>query len=114
VIGEGERKGLALALEELKRNNPKVSITLIIEDFKSETKNAVTAANKLINIDKVHSIITSTTAAAEAVSPITDKNKVIHFVISPDVEILNQSIYNYRIYYNFRTEAVPEVRPRSG
>ncbi len=105
VIGEGEMYGLLMALDSLKTQYPDDQIELIIEDFASETKNAVTIANKLISIDKVSAIITSTTAAAEAVSPIIDKKKIVHFVISPDIEILEKSEYNFRIYYNFKTEA---------
>jgi len=105
VIGEGEKYGLQMAIDSLKIKFPERKFELIIEDFASDTKNAVTIANKLIDIDKVFAIITSTTAAAEAVTPIIDKKKIIHFVISPDIEILDKSIYNFRIYYNFKTEA---------
>lgn len=105
VIGEGEQKGINLAIDSLKKKFPNKKIKVIFEDFASETKNAVTAANKLISIDKVDAIITSTTSASEAVSPIIDKAKMIHFVISPDIEIVNKSKYNFRIYYSFNTEA---------
>jgi len=105
VIGEGERNGFKMALDSIKNKYPNKIVKLIIEDFHSETKNAVTIANKLIKIDKVDAIITSTTAAAEAVSPIIETNKIIHFVISPDVNILKKTKFNYRVYYNFNTEA---------
>jgi len=105
AIGEGEKEGLLLALDSLKLKYPDWKIELQIEDFMSETKNALGAANKLIDIDKVDAIITSTTAAAEVVSPIVQKNGVVNFVISPDVEILEKSNTNYRVYYNFFTEA---------
>lgn len=105
VIGEGEQKGFELALDDLKKKYPKTSIELYYEDFASETKNAVTAANKLISVNNVDAIITSTTGASEAVSPIVERNKIIHFVISPDTDILSKSKRNFRIYYNFNTEA---------
>lgn len=105
VIGEGEKKGLMLALDSLKTKYPAKKIELIFEDFASETKNAVTAANKLISINNVDAIITSTTAACEAVSPIVEEKNVIHFVISPDLDILKKSKTNFRVYYNFLTEA---------
>jgi branched-chain amino acid transport system substrate-binding protein len=105
VIGQGEQKGILLGLDILKEEFGEKSIQLFFEDFASETKNAVTAANKLIKTHKVDAIITSTTAGAEAVSPVIDANKVIHFVISPDADILSRSEYNFRIYYNFIAEA---------
>lgn len=105
VIGEGEKKGIDMAIENLKEKFPNTKIEVVYEDFASETKNAVTAANKLISVDKVDAIITSTTAASEAVSPITEKAQKINFVISPDIEIVSRSPYNFRIYYNLNTEA---------
>ncbi len=104
IIGSGEKKGLLMALDSVKTKYPNKKIELIIEDFHSETKDAVSAANKLISIDRVRAIITSTTSASEAVTPITEKNNIIQFVISPDINILSKSKLNFRVYYNFRTE----------
>lgn len=105
VIGEGEKKGIEMAIDSLKKKFPNTKIEVVFEDFASETKNAVTAANKLISIEKVDAIITSTTAASEAVSPIVEQAHIINFVISPDIEIVSRSQYNFRIYYNFNTES---------
>lgn len=105
VIGEGEKKGIDMAVETLQQKFPGKKIEIIYEDYASETKNAVTAANKLISVDKVDAIITSTTAASEAVSPVVERAQKINFVISPDIEVVSKSQYNFRIYYNFNTEA---------
>lgn len=105
VIGEGEKKGIEMALDSLKFKFPNTKIEVIYEDFASETKNAVTAANKLISIDKVDAIITSTTESSEAVSPIVEKAQIINFVISPDIDIVSKSQYNFRIYYSFNAES---------
>lgn len=119
VIGEGERKGIEMAIDSLKRKFPDREIEIVFEDFASETKNAITAANRLLSVENVDAIITSTTAASEAVSPVVDKARKIHFVISPDVQILNKSQYNYRVYYNFNAEAdvvspfIQKIRPKS-
>lgn len=104
IIGENEQLGLKIALDSLQKKYPAKKIELIIEDFNSEIKNAVSAANKLSFVDKVDAIITSTTAAAEAVTPIINQNEIIHFVITPDLQIVDRSKYNFRIYYNFKTE----------
>lgn len=119
VIGEGEKKGIEMAIDSLKKKFPNTKIEVVFEDFASETKNAITAANKLISVEKVDAIITSTTAASEAVSPIVEKAQKINFVISPDIEIVSKSQYNFRIYYNFNTESevvnkfVKEAKPTS-
>ena len=119
VIGEGEKKGIDLAVENLKTRFPDEKIEVVYEDFASDTKKAATAANKLIAIDKVDAIITSTTAACEAVSPIVEQSQKINFVISPDIEIVRRSKYNFRVYYNLKTEAdvvnqfVAKAKPRT-
>lgn len=119
VIGEGEKKGIDMAIDNLKQKFPNTKIEVVYEDFASETKNAVTAANKLISVEKVDAIITSTTAASEAVSPVVEKAQKINFVISPDIEIVSKSQYNFRIYYNLNTEAevvnsfVQKMKPSS-
>jgi len=105
AIGGGERRGLLLALDSVKARHPDREVELIIEDFASETKNAVTAANKLLNVNDVDAIITSTTAASEAVTPVVDPKEIPHFVISPDLDIVGRADNNYRVYYNFRAEA---------
>lgn len=105
VIGEGEKKGFDLALGDLRKRYPNIVFTLIYEDFGSDTKNAITAAKKLIHSDGVAAIITSTTAACEAVAPITDSQGVVHFVISPDPAIVSNYHFNFRIYYNYLLEA---------
>jgi len=105
AIGEGERRGLLMAVDSVKARHPDREFELIIEDFASETQNAVSAANKLLNVNNVDAIITSTTAASEAVSPVVDPEEVPHFVISPDLDIVDKADNNYRVYYNFRAEA---------
>ena len=105
AIGEGERRGLLMAVDSVKARHPDHEFELIIEDFASETQNAVSAANKLLNVNDVDAIITSTTAASEAVSPVLDSEEIPHFVISPDLDIVKKADNNYRVYYNFRAEA---------
>ncbi|MBW2990827.1 ABC transporter substrate-binding protein [Candidatus Woesearchaeota archaeon] len=82
--GENERLGIELALKEINDaggiNGKKIEV--IYEDGKCEPKAAATAAQKLINIDKVKAIIGETCSSATlAAAPIAEKNKVI--LISP-------------------------------
>ena len=105
VIGEGERKGLELAFERLQSEYKEYSLKLIFEDFKSESKSVPGAIQKLIGVHNVDAIITSTTAASEIASSIVDKKGIPHFVISPDLDIVSRFKNNFRIYYNFRSEA---------
>jgi len=80
VYGTGMKKGFDLAVEEINNaggiNGRKLE--LIYEDHKSDAKEAVTAINKLINVDKVSVVIdghTSSCLLAEA--PIAERTKTI-------------------------------------
>jgi branched-chain amino acid transport system substrate-binding protein len=82
--GISARKGIELALEEIKAKNEfkNVNIQLIYEDNQGQAKLSINAITKLINVDKVQAVIgcgssTETMAAA----PIAIENKVI--LISP-------------------------------
>src|SRR5437764_12650682 len=50
--GEASRDGFLLAIEDSGKDIP-----YVVEDFKSDSKAAVTAAQKLINVDKVSVVI---------------------------------------------------------
>jgi len=104
VIGQGERQGMMLALDSINKSNSHFQFEVIFEDFASETKNVPSIIQKFLR-QNVDAIITSTTAACEVASPILKSNNIIHFVISPDIDILSRNENNFRIYYNFLSEA---------
>jgi branched-chain amino acid transport system substrate-binding protein len=72
--GNAIRKGLEIAREKIKD----IKLTIIFEDSKCEPKEAVSAVQKLINVDKVK-IIIGTVCSSEtlAIAPITEANSVI-------------------------------------
>ena len=76
AYGDYTRKAFQLALEEWNANHND-KIEAIYEDGKCAPADAVTAANKLINIDKVNFLMTFCTGETNAVAPIAEKNKVI-------------------------------------
>lgn len=89
--GVDTRKALELAVEKLSKaggvNGKKVS--LIIEDSQGSPKLAVTAFNKLVNVDKVIGILGPITSAEVlSVAPIANKNKIVLITpsaTSPDI-----------------------------
>ncbi len=105
IIGKGEEKGLLLAYDSLKMLYDDYQIDLIIKDYESQIKKVASLATDLIKEDKVSAIITSGTPASEIVSTIAEANNIIQFVFSPDVKITEKSKYNFRVFYNFITEA---------
>lgn len=102
-MGEVEKNAMLLAVSDL--NKQKKQIELIIEDGKGQPAEAVTAAQKLLNIDKVDLILTSTTGASLAVEPITSSKKInlISYCMDPDVA--KKSDYVIRYYQGINEEA---------
>ena len=77
-------------------------VTYIIEDCQGETKQAIMAANKLINKDKVSYIVSSLSFLSEAINPICKKKDIPHFILSfspslVDKENVIQSFVSTRI-----------------
>jgi branched-chain amino acid transport system substrate-binding protein len=96
-IGEGQRNSIELAINYLKDQN----IQLIIEDDHGcQSQDAVTAAQKLINIDKVDAIIGATCSSATlSIAPIAEGNKVI--LISPSASspsVTDAGYYIFRVF----------------
>jgi branched-chain amino acid transport system substrate-binding protein len=91
-FGSVIQKGMLLA-------NKDNSVELIIEDFGSETKNAPTAVNKLINFDKVDVLLTEfsedTLASVEAIN----KNKIPTICIGcGSIGVTRESEYLFRVW----------------
>lgn len=76
--GDMMKKGMDIALEEVNSNNDSLSFEIVYEDSKFEPQTAVSAANKLINIDQVD-MITNITGSniVKAVLPVAIENKMI-------------------------------------
>lgn len=76
--GEFSKAGIELAIEDLNKaggiNGRPVQV--IYEDSGSEKAKATTGAQKLINIDNVDALFTSTTTMAGAVGPVAEDNQV--------------------------------------
>jgi len=81
VYGKALKNGIELALEEHLQSGG-FPVTLVYEDDQYAPKMAVSAIQKLIQVDKVPAIIGGAgSTTAEPVIPICDKNKVV--LISP-------------------------------
>ena len=76
-VGESAKKSAEMALNSFQ--NTKNKYQLIFEDDQYNVNKTITAANKLINIDKVGVIISVGSAEGNVVKPLANKNKIIHF-----------------------------------
>mgnify|MGYP001607473944 FL=1 len=80
IGGEAVHQGIQVALDELnvREGAKKKPIELIIEDTRSSVPNAVTAVQKLINVDKINVIIAGALSAeAVGVAPVAQEAKVV-------------------------------------
>ncbi len=78
VYGNAAKDGAMLAFNEANMSKIKV----VVEDTKSETKEAATAMNKMVSVDNVQAVVGDLISAATlAAAPIAEQNQVV--VISP-------------------------------
>jgi branched-chain amino acid transport system substrate-binding protein len=97
-----------LAVNEINSNggiNGK-KIELIVEDGKCDTKEAITAINKLINIDGVKFVLGGhCTAESMAIAPIVEQNKIIMLAAITSTPLLSDAGD-----YIFRTSSISTVQ----
>lgn len=99
--------GLRMAEEEI-NNNGGVSgrpIRLIIEDDGGDSKNAVSAASKLINVDGVKYLITAFSSPAQAVAPVAQENGVLNIGLTVS-KLGNLGEYIFRDYWDMEKQGV--------
>lgn len=97
-VGETIRTGAQLALRDLNAAGgvEGVRFKLIIEDTASETKNAVSAFNKLYSNDGVRIFLTVVSSAAMALKPMVESRHALLFADVAHPEILKDSQYIIR------------------
>ena len=105
--GDYCRKALELAQQDLSAKNLRYPLRFIFEDSKYEPPAAVTAAKKLIELDKTQFIIGAYGSAETlSVAPVAEKARVI--LISPGsqaAEISDSGDYIFRLIHNMTQEA---------
>ncbi len=104
-LGEDEKKAIELSVKNTNSKHNKEIIKVLFEDSKGSPNEAVTVANKLMNVDKVSAFITSTYAISEVILPIANKNKIIIAMLCMDPDIQKESPYAFRLYESMFAEA---------
>jgi len=97
AYGNSWQKGAELAVEEIKKKYG-VNIEVVYEDSQFESSKAVTAAQKLINIDNVKAIILGSSRETLAVAPLAEEKKILLMTGGNAAEITNAGDYVFRIY----------------
>jgi len=101
-LGEPENFTLNYFIKN-RMKNP--NINFVIEDSRGEPKTGVNAANKLISVDKVNILITSTTIVSRSVSPISGLQKMPTFALCMDPTITEEYDNVFRVFDNVRQES---------
>lgn len=97
-MGTPEKYGFELALQNFKSEHKSSNVDLIFEDSHSSSSNAVSASEKLINIDKTKVMIVANTGPNLAIAPITEKENILHiaFCMEPDIQKKHELLF--RLY----------------
>ena len=93
-MGEAAKVGIKMFEEELKSFDTKYDYKISIEDNQFNATKSVMVAKKMIEVDKVDAIFTIGSNIGNAISPLTQKSKILHFAISSD-ENVSQGEYNF-------------------
>jgi branched-chain amino acid transport system substrate-binding protein len=93
IYGESLKKGIDLALEETNKTGVlNRKIELIYEDTHLDSKTAISAFNKFINIDKVDFVIAAEgSGATSAVVPLSDKTKTLTMIPIASADSLKEA-----------------------
>jgi len=106
-IGEAERDGLILGVEE---ENQRGGINghplaLFIEDNAGDAKSAVSGARKLLSLDRVDLFFSAFTHITQAVQPVVSSAGVFLLYASSVREIAEQNEHVFRDYLDIREDA---------
>ena len=106
-MGGAEKKGMLVAerLINQKDNPLGRKLKIVFEDSMAKPQEGVTAANKLLNIENIKYIITSTTGVSRAVASLLQKSKFLQAAYCMDPSIQKESRYLIRLYYGMDQEA---------
>lgn len=99
-MGAQTQRGALLAKDKIQQNGEKIQI--IFEDTQGETKNAITAVVKLIELEKVDSIICDLTPICTAISPKVQSAQKPLIYISPSELIGKDNKFALRNFIDYR------------
>lgn len=80
--GEQAQRAFALAIEDIKKEMPSFRFDIVYEDSKWETQEAVSAFNRLKNLNDIDVVITLSSDVSLAVAPLANQQKVLQMAIT--------------------------------
>lgn len=86
--GQNSKRGIELAVEDLKATSHEPKIRVVFEDDRCSAKDAVAAFHKLVEMDRVRVILgPACSSAAAAVAPLAEKHRVLLLVFAESDEV---------------------------
>ncbi|HIP33574.1 MAG TPA: amino acid ABC transporter substrate-binding protein, partial [Bacteroidia bacterium] len=103
MYGKPISEGALVAIAEANKKSTKYKFKLVIEDTKSETKQAITAVKKLINFDNISFIVgPGISSQMLAIAPIVEKNEVLTIGTTCENSKISQAgSYIFRVYPSY-------------
>ena len=95
-FGTGAKNAVALFQDHMNSMNLKYNYEFIFEDSQAQASIGVSAAMKLINLNRVDVIVDSFSGVAIAIGNLTEKAKIPHFSLAQSKKI-SQGFYNWRV-----------------
>lgn len=96
--GEPSKFGMELAVADLKKKG--IDVEILFEDSEGKPDKAVSAAQKLINIDKVDALFADFSGPSSAVSPIAQSAKILYGYSSFDSAIVSSNPYAIKTFFD--------------
>ncbi|MCX6716065.1 MAG: ABC transporter substrate-binding protein [Candidatus Taylorbacteria bacterium] len=94
-------KGIAMAKEDLGKIYGAENVTIKIEDSQSAAPASVSAATKLLNVDKVDVIYTELSGSSSAVSPVVEEKKKAHIYSAYNQKIVEDNPYSVKTFISY-------------
>ena len=104
LIGEGEQKGLSLAVQELNSSQDKYQFELQVEDSKGTAADGVNGAQRLLDMEGIDFMFTSLTSVSQAISPMVKERNALLVIYGMDESMADASQGILRIYPGIREE----------
>lgn len=102
-IGEAAKNSAILAKESFGKTEK--TYELIFEDDQGDSKRTVFAFRKLVDIDKIRAVGTGFAGPGNAVAPLAEKEKIIHFSIASDLTIAKDKPFVFNHWIKPENEA---------
>jgi len=107
-MGQYEKEAMLLGLEKL-REAGHHKVELLFEDGKGDKKAVAAAANKLLDVDEVDILVTSTTGASLTAQPIAERHGAPQLAFCMSSEVASRSSNTVRFYIGIEEETAAIV-----